>query len=228
MKHAHKTVLTWPTAANPVRKESGTPCRWAVLPLAVCAALMQCLASAQADDALPAREPASLPTQVQRPAYVPQGRQMQRYKAFARQAQLPSMTVTNHTVLKVGGAANMDTTRLAQLSTREKEALAGQFRVPIGVIDKLAQRPAHSSPPAADQLAQEVRTAVIDYRFLQIEWERYHPPAAGQKTKVAALEALQAGDISKAWELYDGLGRPQAPAIAAPAPPANLRVVGQP
>jgi hypothetical protein len=228
MKHAHKTVLKWPVAASPARKESGTPCRSTFLPLAACAAVMQCLTSVQADDALLAREPATLPAQVQRPPCVPKGHQMERYKAFARQAQLPPVTVTNHTVLEVGGVVGVDTTRLAQLSTREKEALAGQFRVPIGVIAKLAQRAADSSPPAADQLAQEIRTAVVDYRFLQIEWEQYHPPAAGQKTKVAALDALQAGDISKAWELYDGLGRPQAPAIATPAPPANLRIIGQP
>ena len=114
----------------------------------------------------------------------------------------------------------MDATRLAHLSTNEAEALAGQFKVPVGVINRLAQRFACSSPLAAEQLAQEIRTAVIDYRFLQIEWERYHPSAEGQKTKAAALEALQAGDIGKAWELYDALGRP--------SPPANLRVVAGP
>jgi hypothetical protein len=153
---------------------------------------------------------------------------MKRYEAFARQAELHPITVTNNAVIQVGGLVNTDATRLAHLSPQEKEALAGQFKVPVGVINGLAQRFARSSPPAAEQLAQEIRTAVIDYRFLQIEWEHYHPPAEGQKTKAAALEALQAGDISKAWQLYDALRRPQAPAIAAPAPPANLRVVAQP
>jgi hypothetical protein len=131
-------------------------------------------------------------------------------------------------MLEVGGVVKTDATRLAQLSVREKEALAGQFGVPVAVIDKLVQRVASSSPPAVDQFAQELRTTVVDYRFLQIEWKGYHPPTEGQKTKAAGLEALQAGDISKAWELYDGLRRPQAPAIAAPAPPANLRVVTSP
>ena len=149
-------------------------------------------------------------------------------QSFARQAQLPSITATNSTVLEVGGMARTDAARLAQLSTREQEALAGQFGVPVGVITKVVQRLASGSPPAADQLAQELRTAVIDYRFLQIEWKRYHPPAEGQRSKVAALEALQAGDIGKAWELYDALRKPQAPAIGAPAPPVNLRVVAQP
>jgi hypothetical protein len=188
--------------------------------LVVCTALLRCLSAAQADEALSAGEQAAQPTQVQKPAYLPQGRQMGRYKAFARQAELPTITVTNHAVLQVGGGVNTDATRLAQISKEEREALAGQFKVPVGVIDKLVQRPASSLPPPAGQLAQDIRTAVIDYRFLQIEWERYHPPTAGQATKDAALEALQSGDISKAWELYDGLQRPQAP--------ANLRVVAQP
>ncbi len=189
---------------------------------------MQCLTVVQADDALPLRVPDSQPTQVQKPAYIPKGRQMKRYEVFARQAELPSITATNNTLLQVGGVVNTDTTRLAQLAPREKEALAGQFGVPVGVIDRLMQRLAGSSPPAADQLAQEIRTAVIDYKFLQIEWDRYHPAAEGQKTKAAALDALQTGDITKAWELYDGLRRPLAPAIAAPAPPSNLRVIAQP
>ena len=95
-----------------------------------------------------------------------------------------------------------------------------RFGVPAGVLGKLLERASTSPPPSATQFAQDFRTAVIDYRFLQIEWERYHPPAEGQKTKAVALEALHAGDISKAWELYDALGRPP--------PPANLRVVAQP
>jgi hypothetical protein len=181
---------------------------------------MQCLAPVQADDALPTRQPDTQPTQTQKPAYIPQGRQMERYKAFARRTELPPITATNETVFQVGGVVNTDATPLAKLSAREKSALAGQFNVPVGVINTLAQQLASGSPPAAGQLAQGIRTAVIDYRFLQIEWERYHPPGEGQKTRAAALEALQAGDLRKAWELYDGLRRPSAP--------ATVRVAGQP
>jgi len=174
------------------------------------------------------RQPDTQSGQVQKDAYIPQGHQMERYKAFARQAQLPPITVTNLTVLEVGGAVKMDAARLAQLSTREKQALAEQLKVPSAVIDRLVQRPAQGLPLDAERLSQELRTAVIDYRFLQIEWERYHPTATGQETKAAALKALQSGKISKAWELYDGLRRPRAPVITAPAPPANLRVITQP
>jgi len=227
IEHIHKAALTPTGAANLDRRERGTLCRLVVLSLAASAAFMQCPTRVLAEDVLPAREPGTQLTEVQKPAYIPQGRQMRRYEVFARQTELPRMVATNHTLLQVGGVVNVDAARLSQLSPQHKKALAEQFRVPVGVIDQLTQQLAHRSARTADQLAREIRTAVIDYRFLQIEWDRYHPPAATQQTKVAALGALQAGDISKAWELYDGLRRPQAPTIAAPAPPTNLRVVAQ-
>ena len=220
MTHTHKAVLNRSGVTNLARIGSDTRRQRTLLPLAVCAALMQCLTLVQADDALPLRVPDTQPTQVQKAAYIPQGRQMKRYEAFSRQAELPPLTVTNNAVLQVGGVVNLDATRLAHLSSQEKEALAGQFKVPVGVIDKMVQRLANSSPPSAEQFTREIRTAVIDYRFLQIEWEGYHPPAEGQKTRATALEALQVGDISKTWELYDALRRP--------SPPANPRVVAQP
>ena len=220
MKHVHRAALRRADAANLARIERVTPCRSIALALAGCAALMQCLTAVQADDALPVRGTGAQPTQAQQPTYTPQGRQMGRYKAFARQAELPPITATHNAALQVGSVVYTNATRLAQLTTQEKAALAGQFKVPVAVIEALAQRQAHSSPVSADQLAQQIRTTVIDYRFLQSEWERYHPPEAGQKTKAAALGALQAGDITKAWELYDGLPRPQ--------PPANVRVIAQP
>jgi hypothetical protein len=209
-------------------KQSVSLCAVAARRVALCAAFIQCLASTQATDALPAPASSSPPAQAQPPTYLPQGHQMERYKAFARQTELPVMTVSSNTVLKVGAAATTDVTRLARLTTREKAALAGQLGVPAGVIDKVVQRAAKGSPPTADQLAQELRTAAIDYRFLQVEWDRYHPPAEGGKTKAAAVEALQAGDLTTAWKLYDELRKPQAPGTPAPAPPTNLRVVAQP
>lgn len=188
--------------------------------LAVCALLANSLGSARAEDALAAPEPASPPAQVQKSAYQPQGRQMERYKAFARQAELPAMTVATNVVLEVGGVAKLDVARLGLLSTQEKAALADQLGVPVGVVDKAVQRAAGTSSLDAGQLAQVLRIAVIDYRFLKQEWDGYHPATEGQQTKTTALEALQAGDISKAWELYDGLRRP--------APPTNLRIVSGP
>ena len=133
---------------------------------------------------------------------------------------MPVITVADKATLEVGGTVKTDLNRLAQLSSQEKEALAGPFGVPAGVIGKVAERAANNPPPNAAQLARDIRTAVVDYRFLQREWERYNPPTEGQKIKADALQTLQGGDLSKAWELYDGLPRP--------APPGNLRIVSQP
>jgi len=217
-----------PGAINPARNPNLILCLLAARSLAAAAIFAQCLGSTQAADALAAKEPATRPAQVQKPTYTPQGRQMARYKAFARQAKLPAITVATNGVLEVGDAARVDITRLGSFSTQQKEALADQFGVPVGVIDKVVQRVAGAPQPDAEHLAQGLRTAVIDYRFLKQEWDGYHPPAEGKPTKAAALAALQTGDISKAWELYDTLRKPEPPAIGAPAPPANLRVVAEP
>ena len=225
MKQNRIAVMRRSGAANSRGNQSVTPRRLAVCRLMVCAAFLQCLSTARAADVLPASDRDGQPAPAQKQADAVPGRQMERYKAFVRQAGLPPITLSTNILIEVGGVVKMDVTRLGQISVQEKEALAGQFSVPVGVIDTVVQRVASNSPPAADQLVQELRTAVIDYRFLQIEWDRFHPPTEGQQTKSNALAALQAGDLARAWELYDGLARPGAPAISRPAPPINLRVL---
>lgn len=195
-------------------------CLLAVRSMAAYALISQCPDAARAADALTVTEPGTQTAPDQKAAYTPKGRQMERYKAFARQAEMPAITITNTTVLDVGGAVKTDLKRLGQLSGSENAALARQFGVPVEVISKVIQRATNNASPGAAQLAQDIRTAVVDYRFLQGEWGRYHPPAESQKVKADALAALQAGDISKAWELYDGLERP--------APHSNLRIISQP
>jgi hypothetical protein len=192
----------------------------AIRSIAVYALVTQCLPPARAADALPVKEPGTQTTPARKPAYAPKGYQMERYQAFARQAEIPAITVTDTTTLEVGGTVRIDLNRLAQLSNKEQEALGGQIGFPVAVIGKVAERAAGNPPPDAAQFAHDIRTAVVDYRFLHGEWNRYDPPAAGQRIKADALQALQSGDIIKAWELYDGLQRP--------APPGNLRIVAQP
>jgi hypothetical protein len=228
MKQYYIAVLRRPGAVNWGWDQRVSLYRLAVCWLVVCASFLQCLATARAAEFLPVGEPDSQPIQLQKPTDRFQGRQMERYKAFVRQADLPLITVTTNVLIEVGGVVKTDVARLAQLSIQEKEALAGQFSIPVGVIERLVERVASNSPPAADQLAQELRAAVIDYKFLEIEWDRFHPPAEGQQTKSNAVAALQSGDLAKAWELYDGLARPGAPAITRPAPPTNLKVVPEP
>jgi hypothetical protein len=212
-------------AAGSTSKRSVGRCGATVYRLVVCASFVQCLVSGRAADVILAGAPETQAAPAQGQAEPVQGRQMVRYKAFVRQAVLPLMSVTTNGLIEVGGVAKLDVTGLAQLSVPEKEALAGQFSVPLGVIDTLLESVASNPSPAADQVVQELRSAVIDYKFLDIEWGRFHPPPEGQQTKSDALAALQAGDLAKAWELYDGLARPGAPAISRPAPPTNLRVV---
>jgi hypothetical protein len=204
-----------------------TPRRFAIGGIAACAVVIHCLASARAADVLSAEDTASLATQAQQQAYSPQAYQMKRYQAFARQAEMPVITATDKTTIEVGRPVKIDINRLAQLSSADKEALASQFGVPAEVIGGLLERTASNPPPSAVQFAQDIRTAVVDYRFLQGEWGRYNPPAEGKQIKAAALLALQTGDLSKAWQLYDGLQKPQPPSLPPPAPPANLRVISQ-
>jgi len=217
----NQTVRLWrPGFAGMAVNHRANVCRLAVRSIAVCALVTQCPTPARAADALPVKEPGNQTTPAQKPAYTPKGYQMERYKAFARQAEIPAITATNRATLEVAGTVKIDLNRLAQLSIQEKEALGGQFGVPAAVIGKVAERAVSKPLWDAAQLAQDIRTAVVDYRFLQGEWKRYNPPAEGQQVKADALQALQSGDISKAWKLYDGLQRP--------APPGDPRVVAQP
>ena len=204
-------------AADPVLNRNLNPHLSAFCSFAVGTFLACCLGPIQAAD-VPAAKPSA----------EPQGHQMRRYQAFARQAELPLIAITSETTLAVGTAVKIDISRLAQLPTTDVEALAGQFAVPVAVVAKVIQRLAANPALRATQLAQELRTSVVDYRFLQGEWGRYHPPQEGQQARTDALYALEAGDIAKAWVLYDGLGIPPAPAIAPPAPPTNLRIVANP
>jgi hypothetical protein len=158
----------------------------------------------------------------------PRGHQMRRYQSFARQAELPPITIAGDTALTVGSVNTLDTSRLAQVPAQDLDALANQFAVPSGVIANLTRPATGTAAPTAAQFAQQLRTAVIDYRFLHGEWDRYHPPQAGQQTRTDALQALQAGDIATAWALYDTLGLPPAPTTAPPLAPGNLRVVAGP
>ena len=134
---------------------------------------------------------------------------------------MPVITATDKTTIEIGGSVKTDIKRLVQLSSGDRRRSPASLASRRGSW-QLPERASNNSPPNAAQLAHDIRTAVIHYRFLQGEWGRYHPPAAKQKIKADALAALQTGDIGKAWELYDGLQKP-----AAPPPPTGLRIVAQ-
>ena len=148
-----------------------------------------------------------------------QGRQHPSYQVFAHQFPLPSITVVDQATLDVGGKVKIDVSQSEQLSDQQKEALADRFEVPIGVVSKLLVRFSKQSPVDAAQVAQELRITVIDYKYLQERWRQYLPPIGKAEVKTNALQALQVGEIDKAWEMYVALPRPSAP--------TGLRIVSQ-
>ena len=154
--------------------------------------------------------------QLQSP-HVVQARQHPAYQVFAHHAQLPSITVVEKGTLLVGEEVKVDISRWDQLPGHQKRTLADQFDVPVSVVDKFLERFANNAQPNMERLGQELRTQVIDYKYLQEKWARYIPPAGKEKSKADAFQALQDGDIDKAWETYLALPRP--------GPPDGLRIV---
>jgi hypothetical protein len=232
MKHHAPTILSQPFAGF-LRAPGARAWRVGSAPGrggALAAALALCLLPGRAADPAPSAVAPASPAAGQAPEYVPQGRQMLRYQAFVRQAQLPPVTVTGKTNLAVGGKVSLklDGPGLASLSTRQAEDLAQQFAVPPELVRAVAQRLASPAGRDAAEFPGELRTAVIDYRFLLGEWDRYHPPAEGQAVKTEALQALQSGDVNRAWQLYDGLRRPQAPTALRLQAPTGTGVVSRP
>jgi hypothetical protein len=150
---------------------------------------------------------------------VAQGRQHPGYQVFAEHLALPAITVVDEATLDVDGKMKIDVSRLDQLTAQQKETLAGQFEVPVGVIDKLLGSVSNSVPADATQVAGKLRATIIDYKYLLERWIQYIPPTGKEKVKADALLALQAGDIDKAWGMYADLPRPK--------PPTGFGVVGQ-
>ncbi len=142
---------------------------------------------------------------------VAQFRQHPSYQVFAGGLVLPSTTVLDQATLDVGGRMKMDVSRLDQLSTQQKEALAEWYGVPAGVVDKFQESFAQEPSSDATLVAAKLRVTVIDYKYLLEFWTKYRPPAGKDQVRSDALLALQAGDIDKAWGMFADLPRPKPP-----------------
>ena len=153
------------------------------------------------------------------PLLVAERRQHPSFQIFAGQLALPAITSVDETTLEIGGKLKMDVRRLDQVTPQQKETLAGQFEVPVGVVDKLWTSFSNNVPSDAAQMAGKLRATVIDYKYLLERWSRYRPPTGKETIKADALLALQGGDLEKAWELYVALPRPKAP--------GGLRITGK-
>jgi hypothetical protein len=147
-----------------------------------------------------------------------EGRRQPSYQVFACGCSAPAITVVNGTTLEIGGKQEIDVSRLDQLTTPEKETLAGRLDVPVVVIDGLLRGCTNQPPADATGLAGKLRVTAIDYKYLLEQWTQYHPPTGGEKVKTDALQALQGGDLEKAWAMYVTLPRPE--------PPGGFRIAG--
>ena len=137
------------------------------------------------------------------------------YSVFATQLSLPQVIVINDRSLDIGGL-----TRLEFGGTNQNQAtsaLADRLQVPVATLDRLVQNLSTNTHIKGQELADSFRKAVIDFRFLEDRWTRVHPPQIDLEIKTQALNALRAGDIDRAWALFECLPRPR--------PPQGLRVV---
>ena len=64
-----------------------------------------------------------------------QARKHPSYQVFAYRFIAPAIAVTNGTTLEVGGQQKINVSRLDQLTRQERETLAGELDVPVGVVD---------------------------------------------------------------------------------------------
>lgn len=140
-----------------------------------------------------------------------QGRRHPAYQVFAYRAQLPSITIVSNQIVIIDGTVSIASTKLHRISWRQRDAIALEFDVPQGVIDHWLASLLRIAPLDGSTLAQNLCAMVIDYRYLEMRWTQYIPPLNMQSFKDTALQALEAGDLNAAWDMYYSLPRPVAP-----------------
>ena len=142
------------------------------------------------------------------------------YQLLESRTELPALEVAAKGTLKIGGRWTLELSRATELPAEQKQALAAQFEVPVAAFDKFLQRLASRQGLDAEQGAKELRTLIIDYRYLRDRWNQYRPPAGQEKLKTDALQCLDAGDLDKAWQMFV--------ALSPPAPPSQLQATKAP
>lgn len=132
---------------------------------------------------------------------------------------MPALTVVDQATLDVGGRMKIDVSRLDQLNEQQKGALAEWYAVPAGVVDKFQESFTQEASSDAARAATKLHVTMIDYKYLLERWTKYLAPAGKEKIKTDALEALQVGDLDKAWKMFLDLPRPKSP--------TGLRIAGR-
>jgi len=148
-----------------------------------------------------------------------EGRRHPSYQVFAAQAALPPISPTASNVIDIGGRVKLDLNGVPKISSSQMRLLAEQFGVPVAVLERFQTRWLTNALSDTDQLVRELRTTIIDYRYLETRWTAYHPSPDGEQAKREALSALKAGDIETAWRMYEALPKP--------APPSGLKISAQ-
>src|SRR5262249_40189380 len=102
----------------------------------------------------------------------------------------------------------------------EKDSLTKLLQVPPGVVTRFIDNVSKNPKPDAQALARDLTVCVTDYRFLVHVWNEF-VSLEQDSPKKEARQALAAGDVEKAWQLYP------APTGSNhnPTPPQGLRIV---
>ena len=216
-----KTILL--TAFKSSRLAIGSSSRWSALGVVV--ALVACPeaimltnageGSTQAVTAVPAKTVGA--PQATTPE---QWRRHPSYQVLESRTTLPTIEVAAKGTLKLGDHLTLELARAAELPDEQKKALAAQFELPVAALDKFLQGLIAKPGLDTQQAAKELRTQIIDYRYLRERWNQYRPPPGQEKIKTDALQSLEAGDLDKAWQMFV--------ALSPPAPPGQLQATKAP
>jgi len=136
------------------------------------------------------------------------------YSLIAAQLSLPNIAAAAERVLEIDGTARLDFA--AANESPAASALAAQMRIPLSAMKGLIRQLANETELTGPQLAASFRTELVDYKFLEERWNQFHPAGTALQVKQAALAALEAGDLERAWTLFEDLPKPR--------PPRQLRV----
>jgi hypothetical protein len=202
--------MEWTTKINPVRLPDDVLKFIAIRVMAGSLILFPGLMLGSEGGAAPTENPkgAAAPSLSLR---VAQARKHPSYTVFEHNLTLPAIKVIDAATLEVGGKLKIVLNRPEPLSTQARATFTNEFQVPLAVVDRLWERLFQSTPPSAEQATNALRQTVLDYKYLHQKWTQYRPPREKEGIKTDAFQALQAGDLDKAWELYLDLPKPSGP-----------------
>jgi hypothetical protein len=109
-----------------------------------------------------------------------EGRRHPSYRVFAAQASLPPISPI---VIDIDGRVKLDLSQVLKISSSQMTLLAEQFAVPVAVLESFQTRWLTNALSDTEQLARELRTTIIDYRYLETRWTSYHPSPRGRKNQ---------------------------------------------